>query len=151
LSAAVEVAHARGIKVTNGGLVSDLVAALVADSFEERGEANRAENYLNKTMKERNWKKLKRTKKWQEQVERGQSFLAGYKNTAGQCPADYKIGLIFLAFTGSGPFGREGGFLPPFFVILRQGFVNQIIHHHFFRGQADNLRPADNQLVAENF
>ncbi len=81
LAAAVEVAHAKGIKVANGGLVSDLVAILVATSLEERGKAALADDYLQKTLGDRNWRKLRGSSKWCEQIEKGKSFLAGYKAT----------------------------------------------------------------------
>jgi hypothetical protein len=85
LAAAVEVAHAKGIKVANGGLVSDLVAILVATSLEEHAEVERADDYLQKTLGDRDWRRLRGTRKWREQVKRGRTLLAGYRATG----ADY--------------------------------------------------------------
>lgn len=85
LAASAAVAHARGIKVTNGGLVSDLVAVLVAADLEERGNRAAADDYLNRTMNERNWRRIRGTPRWNEQVAKGKELLAGYK-AAG---ADY--------------------------------------------------------------
>lgn len=85
LAAAAEVAHARGIKVTNGGLVSDLIAALVADEMAARGENDRADRYLQATLGERNVARLTGSTRLREQLARGKALLAGYR-TAG---ADY--------------------------------------------------------------
>lgn len=80
LTAAVEVAHARGIKCTNGGLVSDLVALLVAEAMAAKGEERRAEELLKRSLGERgNIKKLRASAKYREQAERGTALLAGYR------------------------------------------------------------------------
>lgn len=46
LKAAAAVAHAQGVKVTNGGLVSSLVAALVWDRYRARKQDAQAEDFL---------------------------------------------------------------------------------------------------------
>ncbi|MBI3098284.1 MAG: hypothetical protein HYY93_08600 [Planctomycetes bacterium] len=80
LAAAAEVAHAREIKCANGGLVSDLVAILVAEAMIARGEVEKGEALLTRSLNERgNVKRLRTTEKYREQRERGTALLAGYK------------------------------------------------------------------------
>lgn len=86
LRAACEVAHARGIKAANGGLVSTLVAGLVADHYEKSRDAARAEDFLRRTLDENLRRQLRRKdRRVVEQLEKGRALLAGYK-AAG---ADY--------------------------------------------------------------
>lgn len=87
LSAACAVAHEKGIKCTNGGLVSSLVALLVADNYREAGDINKATDYINRTL----GPKLKSqfggvsasnifsNPRVVSQLTRGKKLLAGYK------------------------------------------------------------------------
>jgi len=77
LNAACEVAHDAGIACTNGGLVSSLVAGLVAERYTEGGEPDRAAAYLQRTLGD----KARRfsSAKAREQISKGRALLAGYR------------------------------------------------------------------------
>lgn len=79
LAAAAAVAHARGIKITNGGLVSDLVAMLVAADLEEQGDMAAADDYLNRTISDHRWRKMRGTARWNEMIAKGKALVSGYK------------------------------------------------------------------------
>lgn len=88
LKTACEVAHAQSIKCTNGGLVSSLVAALVANDYIEKGDPKKADEYLKRTLRPEQYQQYQKTagkKALTDQVARGKQLLAGYK-AAG---ADY--------------------------------------------------------------
>lgn len=86
LTSAAKIARARGTKCTDGGMVSSLVALLVADEYRQKGEADRADAYLAKAVGEERLAMAQRQpKRLQEQVEKGWKLLKGYK-AAG---ADY--------------------------------------------------------------
>jgi hypothetical protein len=85
LKVACEVAHSKGVKCTNGGLVSSLVAALVADDYRQKGDAAKAQAYLKRALSDEKLEKLARTAKFAEQVAKGAKLLEGYR-AAG---ADY--------------------------------------------------------------
>jgi hypothetical protein len=84
LKAACQVAHAKGIPCTNGGLVSILVALLVYHHYLESGQMLAAQNFAARvfTPQER---PLLNSPKAQEQIRKGKALLASYR-AAG---ADY--------------------------------------------------------------
>lgn len=97
LKAGCEVAHQKGIKCTNGGLVSSLVAALVADSYKQAGDQNKANEYLNRTLvgaKQAMISQINSTK-GKEQITKGKELLAGYKSAG----ADYANFHWYIADT----------------------------------------------------
>ena len=81
LKAGCEVAHQKGIKCTNGGLVSSLVVFLVADSYQQAGDQNKANEYLNRTLIGAKQKLISQANsaKGREEIAQGKEFLAGYK------------------------------------------------------------------------
>ncbi len=81
LKAGCEVAHQKGIKCANGGLVSSLVAALVADSYKQAGDQNKANDYLTRTLgaKDSSITTSINSSKAQEQITRGKELLTGYR------------------------------------------------------------------------
>lgn len=80
LKAACEVAHAKGVKCANGGLVSSLVIALTADRYAAEGEEAKAEKFLRRALDDDHYKKLTRGgTKAKEQLQRGKDLLKGYK------------------------------------------------------------------------
>ena len=83
LKAGCEVAHQKGIKCANGGLVSSLVASLVADSYKQSGNQNKANEYLTRTLgsKDPSITTSINSPKAQEQIARGKELVAGYKAT----------------------------------------------------------------------
>lgn len=93
LKAACEVAHSKKIKCTNGGLVSSLVALLVADSYNKAGQKDKAVEYLNRTLGSKlaqqfgtdDPQRVFQNPKAKQQIEKGLALLSGYK-AAG---ADY--------------------------------------------------------------
>lgn len=96
LKAGCEVAHQKGVKCTNGGIVSALVAALVANYYEETGNAQKASEYLKRTVGgERS--ALITSAKAKEQIRRGKELLTGYK-TAG---ADFMNFHWYIADTNA--------------------------------------------------
>ncbi len=78
LKAGCEVAHQKGVKCANGGIVSALVAALVANSYEETGNAQKASEYLKRTVGGEK-SALITSAKAKEQIAKGKELLAGYK------------------------------------------------------------------------
>ena len=84
LKAGCEVAHQKGIKCTNGGLVSSLVVVLVSENYKAGGDANKANEYLNRALvgAKQQFISQVNSKKCQEQIAKGKELLAGYK-TAG--------------------------------------------------------------------
>lgn len=83
LKAGCEVAHQKGIKCANGGLVSSLVAMLVADSYKQAGDGSKANEYLARTLggKIQNTSTILTSSKAQEQLTKGKALLAGYKSS----------------------------------------------------------------------
>lgn len=99
LKAGCEVAHQKGIKCTNGGLVSSLVAALVADSYQKAGDQNRANEYLNRTLVGAKQAMISQinSAKGKEQITKGKELLAGYKSAG----ADFANFHWYIADTGA--------------------------------------------------
>lgn len=88
LQAACEVAHSLGYKCANGGLVSNLVALLVADDFQELGQTGAADDFRKLAMNPDQYRRYTRNPTAPlivEQIQRGKALLNGYK-TSG---ADY--------------------------------------------------------------
>ena len=90
LKAACEVAHSKGIKCTNGGLVSSLVALLVANNYIEKGDNSKAEDFIKLTLRDDQYDKFQKaggfsSKAIIDQIETGKEFVSGYKNAG----ADY--------------------------------------------------------------
>lgn len=93
LRAACEVAHSKKIKCTNGGLVSSLVALLVADSYNKAGQKDKATDYLKRTLGSKlaeqfgtgDPQRVFQNPKAKQQIDKGLALLSGYK-AAG---ADY--------------------------------------------------------------
>lgn len=85
LKAACAVAHRKGIKCTNGGMVSSLVATLVWSHYRDRREAAKAEDFLRRTTSQSQQKML-RTIDGQhrigEAIAKGKALLTEYR-TAG--------------------------------------------------------------------
>ncbi|MBI3955132.1 hypothetical protein HY338_01705 [Candidatus Gottesmanbacteria bacterium] len=82
LLAACSVAHSKGYKCTNGGLVSGEVALLVADSYKAGGNAQKADDYLKRTLSSDKYNQYIRNPNAQrivEAVQKGKDLLAGYK------------------------------------------------------------------------
>ena len=87
LKVGCEVAHQKGIKCTNGGLVSSLVVFLVSDNYKANGDATKANEYLNRSLVGAKQQLISQvnSKKGQEQITKGKELLAGYKSAG----ADY--------------------------------------------------------------
>ncbi len=90
LRTACTIAHQKGYKCTNGGLVSSMTAALVLEDYYNAGKRSEAESYFQRTLAGRDgvpatYEQLRATSAFQTQVTRGQQLIAGYK-AAG---ADY--------------------------------------------------------------
>ena len=94
LKSACQVAHQKGIRCTNGGLVSFLVALLVYDHYLETGQATAAQDFANRvfTPKEQ---RLLNSPKAREQIRKGTALLASYR-AAG---ADYMNFHWYIADT----------------------------------------------------
>ncbi len=84
LRAACEAAHRKGIRCTNGGLVSALVALLVYDDYLSNGEGRRARAFASRVFSPRE-RQLLGGARAREQVRKGKALLASYR-AAG---ADY--------------------------------------------------------------
>jgi hypothetical protein len=84
LKAACEVAHAKGIPCTNGGLVSTLVALLVYHHYLESGQTAAAQDFAQRVFAPQE-QALLDSPQAQEQVRKGKALLASYR-AAG---ADY--------------------------------------------------------------
>lgn len=95
LRAGCEVAHAKGIKCSNGGFVSSLVALLVTENYLRNGKTDAANEYIKRTLGPKleeqygseniSATQLLAIPKAKAQLIRGHSLLAGYKQTG----ADY--------------------------------------------------------------
>ncbi len=81
LKTACEVAHSKGIKCTNGGLVSALVALLVYDNYREIGDTVRAEDFASRAFTPEEQQMLD-SPQAQEQIAKGKALLSVYP-TAG--------------------------------------------------------------------
>jgi len=80
LQAACEIAHPKGIKVTNGGLVSTLVALLVYDNYKATGQYTSAQNFAKRAFSIEE-EKLLNTPKAKKQLEKGKKLLSYYKES----------------------------------------------------------------------
>lgn len=82
LKAGCEIAHQKGSKCTNGGLVSSLVAALVSENYKANGDTQKADDYLARTLIGTKQSLISRinSTKGREQVFKGKELLAGYKS-----------------------------------------------------------------------
>jgi len=82
LKAGCEVAHQKGIKCANGGLVSSLVVFLVADSYQQAGDSNKANEYLARSLVGAKQKLISQANsaKGREEIAQGKELLAGYKS-----------------------------------------------------------------------
>ena len=82
LKAGCEVAHQKGIKCTNGGLVSSLVAVLVSENYKANGDAKKADEYLTRTLIGAKKAMISQinSSKGKEQITKGKELLAGYKS-----------------------------------------------------------------------
>ncbi len=78
LRAACQVAHARGVPCTNGGLVSVLVALLVYDGYRAAGQTARAETFAARAFTPAQRQRLGGPQA-QEQLARGRALLAQYR------------------------------------------------------------------------
>lgn len=81
LKVACEIAHQKGVKCTNGGLVSSLVAALVSENYKVSGDTKKADEYLNRTLVGAKQAMISQVNspKGQQQLAKGRELLAGYK------------------------------------------------------------------------
>lgn len=96
LKAGCDVAHQKGIKCANGGIVSALVAALVANYYEETGNTQKASEYLKRTVGGEK-SALISSAKAKEQIRRGKELVAGYK----QAGADFMNFHWYIADTNA--------------------------------------------------
>ena len=102
LKTACEVSHSRGIKCTNGGLVSSLVALLTANSYIEKGDNSKADDFIKLTFRDDQYDKFQKaggfsSKAIVDQVEKGKELILGYKNAG----ADYMNFHWYIADTKS--------------------------------------------------
>lgn len=82
LSAACSVAHSKGYKCTNGGLVSSEVALLVADSYKAGGNTQKANDYLKRTLSSDKYSQYIRNPnavRILESIQKGKDLISGYK------------------------------------------------------------------------
>lgn len=82
LRAGCEIAHQKGVKCTNGGLVSSLVAALVFDNYKQMGDQDKANEYLSRTLVGSKQSMILQitSARGREQIAKGKELLAGYKS-----------------------------------------------------------------------
>jgi hypothetical protein len=82
LKAGCEVAHQKGIKCANGGLVSSLVVVLVSENYKANGDTKKADEYLNRALVGSKQAIISQTNstKGKEQIAKGKELLAGYKS-----------------------------------------------------------------------
>ena len=76
-----EVAHQKGIKCTNGGLVSKLVVILVSESYQPNKD--KADDYLKRTLTPSDYNTISssiNSSQGKAQIKKGQDLLAGYKS-----------------------------------------------------------------------
>lgn len=88
LKVACEVAHSKGYKCTDGGMVGSLTISLVADEYERQGQTQKADEYLRMALDKENYQKIvrgKNTPVYQKQIEFGRTLLQGAKSSG----ADY--------------------------------------------------------------
>ena len=81
LKVGCEVAHQKGIKCTNGGLVSKLVVILVSQSFQPNAE--KADDYLKQALTPSDYNTISssiNSSQGKAQIKKGQDLLAGYKS-----------------------------------------------------------------------
>ena len=96
LKAGCEVAHSRGIRCANGGLVSTLVALLVWDEYDGSGQADRARSFASRAFDARE-RELLGSPQARAQIEKGKALLAAYR-TAGM---DYVNFHWYIGDTGA--------------------------------------------------
>jgi hypothetical protein len=84
LKAACEAAHRKGIRCTNGGLVSALAALLVYDDYLSKGEERKARAFAARVFPPRE-RQLLGSARAREQIEKGKTLLASYRGAG----ADY--------------------------------------------------------------
>lgn len=84
LTAACQVAHERGIRCANGGLVSALAALLVYDHYVSTGQSGRAEGFLSRAFTPAQRQALN-SPAVREQLQRGKELLSAYRGAG----ADY--------------------------------------------------------------
>lgn len=83
LKAACEVAHAKGVKCTNGGMASSLVASMVWNHYRETGNLARAADFLKRSSTGEQQRFLRSPQGAQhigEALTRGKALLMEYKN-----------------------------------------------------------------------
>lgn len=81
LRAACAAAHARGVRCTNGGLPSKVVALLVAEQLRAQGQVDRADAFVERATSEAERRELRGPggrERAARAVERGRALLAGY-------------------------------------------------------------------------
>ena len=96
LKAACEVAHSRGVKCTNGGLVSALVGLLVWDHYVAGGDAAQAQDYASRAF-DSSQQRLLDSPQARAQIDKGKALLDAYR-TAG---IDYLNFHWYIADTGA--------------------------------------------------
>jgi hypothetical protein len=104
LKAACQVAHAKRIPCTNGGLVSTLVALLVYNDYLESGRKQAAQDFAARVFTQKEQEMLN-SPKAQEQIRKGKALLASYR-PAG---ADYVNFHWYIADTKA--LGEAVGYL----------------------------------------
>lgn len=82
LKVACEIAHQKGVRCANGGLVSSLVVFLVSENYKANGDAKKADEYLNRSLVGAKQAMISQINslKGQEQLTKGRELLAGYKS-----------------------------------------------------------------------
>ena len=78
LEAACQVAHARGVPCTNGGLVSTLVALLVYNHYRQGGQTTAAQDFATRAFTPEE-ARLLNSPKAEEQIRKGNALLAAYR------------------------------------------------------------------------
>jgi len=78
LKAACDIAHGRGVKCTNGGLVSALVALLAWDHYVAAGDAAGAQDFASKAF-DPSQQRLLDTPQARAQIDKGKALLGVYK------------------------------------------------------------------------
>lgn len=85
LKAACEAAHANSTPCANGGLVSSLVALMIANSYREEGQEAKADEYLKRTLRTDLYDQFKKSGGFssaqaKQQIEQGKALFVGYKD-----------------------------------------------------------------------
>lgn len=123
LKVACEVAHSKGVKCTNGGFVSSLVALLVTEDYVKKGELDKANSFLKRALgskleeqfglREVDAAKILRNPKAASQINRGRALVAGYRKAG----ADYINFHWYIADTEAletaVSYMQQAGGLPP--------------------------------------